>query len=105
MGTTPVSRNEWHAAGMSYDGFSGYAWLDGIPDLRTGINPYPLPGGLHDGGPDGSDFTVGAVHRGGEMGNFFQGQIAGLAVYERALSPAEMFALCNGLQAGDQTEL
>jgi hypothetical protein len=54
-----------------------------------------MSGGLHNGGPNGSDFTVGAVHRSGEMGNFFCGKIAALAVYRRALTPAEMFALAQ----------
>ena len=64
-------------------------------DARPGVNPYPLAGGLHDGGPNGSDFTVGAVDRGGEIGNFFCGDLAGLAVYDRALTPAEMLALAR----------
>jgi hypothetical protein len=45
--------------------------------------------GLFDGGEDGSDFTVGAVHRLGEMGNNFVGQIGGIAVFDRALSDDE----------------
>ncbi|WP_309387592.1 LamG-like jellyroll fold domain-containing protein [Cerasicoccus frondis] len=93
VGATPVACAEWSVVGMSYDGAHGYAWLNGRLDSRTGLNPYSMAGGLHDGGPNGSDFTVGAVDRSGEMGNFFQGRIAGLAVYRRALSPAEVFAL------------
>jgi len=78
---------------MSYDGISGYAWLNGNLDIRPGLNPYSIAGGLFDGGESGSDFTVGAVDRSGETGNFFTGKIAGLAVYRRALTPAEIFAL------------
>jgi len=95
MGATPVEPGRWVVAGMSYDGQSGAAWLDGRVDAVPGLNPYSLPGGLHDGGPTGSDFTVGAVHRSGEMGNFFRGRLAALAVYARSLSPAEMFALAH----------
>lgn len=51
---------------------------------------------MHDGGPSGSDFTVGAVDRFGTMGNFFCGRLAALAVYDRALTPAEIFALSCG---------
>ena len=80
---------------MRYDGSSGYAWLNGQLDVRPGLNPYSMAGGLHDGGPNGSDFTVGAVDRHGKIGNFFTGHIAGLAVYSRALSPAEIFALAS----------
>ncbi len=95
MGATPVPHGEWVVAGMSYDGQAGSAWLNGRLDAVPGLNPYSLACGLHDGGPDGSDFTVGAVHRSGEMGNFFHGHLAALAVYRRALTPAEMYALAK----------
>jgi hypothetical protein len=61
--------------------------------------PVFLRGGLFDGGPDGSDFTVGGVSRSGEMGNWFQGQIGGLAVYSRALSASEMHHLASATPA------
>jgi len=93
MGATAVPWDQWSVVGMSYDGHQGYAWYNGLLDICPGVNPYPLSGGLHDGGPEGSDFTVGGVHRSGEMGNFFCGGLAGLAVYRRALSPAEIYAL------------
>ena len=95
MGATAVPWDEWHTVAMAYDGVAGTAWLDGRLDARPGLNPYPMAGGLHDGGPRGSDFTVGAVHRSGEMGNFFRGRIAALAVYRRALTPAEHLALAR----------
>jgi hypothetical protein len=50
-------------------------------------NPYYFPYGM---GNNGSDFTVGAVLLKRGMGNFFKGQIGGLAVYNRALTDAEM---------------
>ena len=53
--------------------------------------------GLFDGGYLGSDFTVGAVNRSGEMGNFFVGQIGGLAVYDRALTKEEMRYLSSNI--------
>ena len=58
-------------------------------------NPYEYPGGLLDGGENGSDFTVGAVHRSGEMGNWYVGLIGGLAVFNRALSDEEMAYLAE----------
>jgi len=93
LGATAVGCDEWHVVGMSYDGQQATAWLDGQLDRQEGLNPYPYAGGLHDGGPEGSDFTVGAVHRSGEMGNFFAGLLGGLAVFDEALSPAEIWAL------------
>lgn len=98
MGASTVPWDEWSVVGMSYDGQAGYSWFNGLLDQHPTLNPYSLSGGLHDGGPNGSDFTVGAVHRSGEMGNFFCGSLAALAVYERALTPAEIYALAH---AGD----
>lgn len=93
FGATKVPHDQWSVVAMSYDGSQGYAWLDGRLDAQPMLNPYSLSGGLHDGGPNGSDFTVGAVHRSGEYGNFFTGLLSGLAVYDRALTPAEIAAL------------
>jgi hypothetical protein len=93
IGATCIDHERYHCIAMSYDGQHGYAWLDGRLDAQPTLNPYLLPGGLNDGGPDGSDFTVGAVDRSGEVGNFFAGRIAALAVYHRVLSPAEIWAL------------
>ncbi|WP_269526385.1 LamG-like jellyroll fold domain-containing protein [Coraliomargarita parva] len=95
VGSKPVPRDEWSVVGMSYDGQCGYAWLNGQLDTREGLNPYSMAGGLHNGGPNGSDFTVGAVDRHSNIGNFFTGDIAALAVYDRALSPAEIYALSS----------
>jgi len=96
MGESAIACGQWTVVAMSYDGRSGTAWRDGLMDGHSNLNPYPLAGGLHDGGEQGSDFTVGAVHRSGEMGNFFTGHLAALAVYGRALTAAEMFALAQG---------
>ncbi|MEI8292266.1 MAG: LamG domain-containing protein, partial [Verrucomicrobiota bacterium] len=56
-------------------------------------NPFPYPDGIYNGGKEGAPFTVGAVHRGGEWGNFFGGQIGGLAIFQRALTETEMKTL------------
>lgn len=93
VGSTPVPFDSWSVVGMSYDGYSGYAWLNGSLDFRPGLNPYSMADGLHNGGENGSDFTVGAVDRSGQIGNFFAGRIAGIAIYHRALTPAEIYAL------------
>lgn len=93
MGATPVPYDEWVVVAMSYDGQNGQVWFNGLPDVCPGVNPYGLAGGLHDSGPQGSDFTVGGVDRKGEMGNFFCGSLAALAFYNRALTLAEMVAI------------
>jgi len=95
MGATDVAFDQWSVVAMSYDGQAGSAWHNGILDLCPRLNPYSMAGGLHNSGPSGSDFTVGGVDRSGEIGNFFCGRLAALAVYRRALTPAEMFAICR----------
>lgn len=53
-------------------------------------NPYFSPDGIGD---NGSDFTMGAVLLKRGMGNFFKGRIGAIAVYDRALSGAELSEL------------
>ncbi len=93
IGATLVPLNEWSCTGFTYDGHMARSYLNGRLDLRDGRNPYAYEGGLFDGGPDGADFTVAAVHRSGEMGNWFTGLLGGLAVFDRALTDAEMLQL------------
>lgn len=93
IGRTKVQKGEWHAVAFTYDGTFAKVYLDGRLDRREKFNPYRYDEGLFDGGPDGADFTVAAVHRSGEMGNFFAGDIAGLAVFREALGDEEMARL------------
>jgi len=46
-------------------------------------------------GNNGSDFTVGAVLLKRGMGNFFKGQIGGLAIFDRALGRKELQRLAR----------
>ncbi|WP_373493697.1 hypothetical protein [Aquiflexum sp.] len=66
-------------------GFEGYP--DGLTQSK---NPYYFPDGM---GNNGSDFTVGSVLLRSGMGNFFIGQIGGLAVFDRALNDEEIYNL------------
>lgn len=90
IGATPVPLGEWCCAGFTYDGRVAKSYFNGRLDARDGRNPYVYELGLFDGGRDGADFTVGAVDRAGEMGNWYQGAIGGLAVFSRALREDEM---------------
>lgn len=90
IGESIVTFSEWHFAVFSFDGEQAKVYLDGQLDKREGFNPYAYPKALYDGGANGSDFTVGAVHRSGEMGNFYQGLLGGLAIYDRCLSSTEI---------------
>jgi len=67
---------------LNTTGFAGYP--DGLIQSK---NPYYFPQGM---GNNGSDFTVGAVLLKKGMGNFFKGQIGGLAVFNRALSAKQI---------------
>ncbi len=101
MGQTPVALGEWICAAISYDGRVAKTYLNGVLDEREGRNPLFYEGPLFDGGPNGSDFTVGATPRpetvdadfkphGGVIANPFYGVLGGLAVYNRALSAGEI---------------
>lgn len=90
IGQHPLEMEEWHFTAFTYDGKMIRAYLDGLPDTREERNPYIYDAGIFDGGKDGADFTVGAVHRSNEMGNHFVGNISGLAVLDRALSESEI---------------
>ena len=68
--------------------FAANIGFEGYPEgLRQVKNPYYFPDGIGD---NGSDFTVGAVFVDNRIGNYFKGEIGGLAVYDRALSAEEV---------------
>jgi hypothetical protein len=104
-----VPINEWCSVAFTYDGEYIKSYLngefetrepelinhtkgfDGYPDgLIQSKNPYSFPYGM---GNNGSDFTVGAVLLRNGMGNFFKGQIGGLAVFDRSLDENEINTL------------
>jgi hypothetical protein len=101
-----VKKNEWQFIAFTYDGTWIKSYLNGNFESRdpelinntTGFegfpegliqskNPYYFPDGMGD---NGSDFTVGSVLLRRGMGNFFIGQIGGLAVFNRALNDEEI---------------
>jgi len=107
IGATPVPFDTWQCVAMSYDGAYARAWLNGRLDERGDRNPYRYEGGLFDPGERGADFTVGAVARpdnvdaprtaGEDIGNQYHGDLAGLAVFDRALTADEMATLAGDL--------
>jgi hypothetical protein len=101
-----VQKGQWQFVAFTYDGQYIRSYLNGefearepelirntkgfpgYPDGAThSKNPYYFPDGM---GNNGSDFTVGAVLLARGMGNYFRGQIGGLAVFDRALSAEEI---------------
>lgn len=95
IGQTIVPFDAWQCVAFTYDGEYACAYLNGVLDERAGRNPFHYPHGLFDGGDDGADFTIGAVSRSGEAGNFFHGMIGGIAVYDRALTDEEILGLAR----------
>lgn len=101
-----VPKGEWCVVAFTYDGEYIRSYLDGefeprakelinhtkgfegYPDgLYQVKNPYYFPDGIGD---NGSDFTVGAVFVANRIGNYFKGDIGGVAIYDRALSVEEI---------------
>jgi hypothetical protein len=93
VGKTPVPFDEWATVAFSYDCQCARSYLNGSLDAWEDKNPYAYPGRLFAPETGGSDFTVGAVDRSGESGNWYRGLLGGLAVYGRALSDSEIAAL------------
>lgn len=106
-----VPAKQWTCVAFTYDGRYMKSYVNGVFEARKpelidhtkgfegypeGLthrkNPYYFPDGM---GNNGSDFTVGAVLLKKGMGNFFKGQIGGLAVFNRALSKKELQRLAN----------
>ncbi|WP_256757801.1 LamG domain-containing protein [Cohnella sp. WQ 127256] len=93
IGQSSVPFDQWQFIAFTYDGEYVRSYLNGKLDARDRYNPYSYKGGLFDGGADGADFTVGAVDRSGEIGNFYAGQIGGLAVFKKELTEQEIAEL------------
>lgn len=89
---TLVPVGQWHMVALSYDGAHSRIYVDGEFSPEPGRNPFPLPGGLFHGD---ADFTVGAVDRHGEIGNFLDGTLGGLAIYNRVLAAEELRVLAQ----------
>lgn len=101
-----VAKGTWQFVAFTYDGQYIRSYLNGKFETREpepishtkGFAGYP-EGAFHSKNPyyfadgmgnNGSDFTVGAVLLARGMGNYFRGQIGGLAVFDRALSAEEI---------------
>ncbi|GIW83292.1 MAG: hypothetical protein KatS3mg105_5099 [Gemmatales bacterium] len=91
----PVPLASWQCLAMTYDGKKVCLYLNGYLSEAEGMNPFPYPHGLFDGGEEGADFTVGMVSVGGKPGNFLGATIGGLAVFDRALTEDEVKSLPN----------
>lgn len=89
---TKISLNQWTHVAMTFDGKASRVFVNGKLVAEEGHNPYPLENGIFDGI---GDFTVGAVDRSGEMGNFLNGELDELAIYSEALSESLLLKLAG----------
>ena len=100
-GKTFLETNRWYMIAFTYDGGQIKVYVDGQLDENGNYNPFVYEKGILDAGESGSDFTVaqravpkwpeypeGVPHNVG-----FSGHMAGLAVYDRALTADEMASL------------
>lgn len=98
-----MATGTWYCAAFTYDGTQAISYLDGMADPRPTFtdnqaatyakNPYVFTSGLNRGATQ-APFTVGGNLLGsGALGNLFNGSIGGLAVFNRALSQAEIAKL------------
>ncbi len=107
-GATQLERDRWYMIAYTYDGKSIKVYVDGHLDRNENYNPFLFDGPIYDGGKDGADFTVGlrrvprfATYPDGKPENEagFDGQIGGLAIYDRALTEREIMQLHRGTAA------
>mmetsp|Transcript_22266 Transcript_22266/g.58160 ORF Transcript_22266/g.58160 Transcript_22266/m.58160 type:complete len:302 (-) Transcript_22266:653-1558(-) len=113
-GTTDLGDGKWHCIANVYNSTDILAYVDGELDNHGDSgdrhNPFKYPdppkfpiGGIFTPPPGGgADFAVGShlIHPGGgvgpsTLGQVFHGELAGLAVFDTALSAAEMRTLCG----------
>jgi hypothetical protein len=91
---TSVPHNEWVCAAFTYDGKEVRAYYNGVCEEHEGYNPYKFPDGIYDGGEKGSGFKVGVTDElHGKKCNWFAGTVGGIALFDRALTAAEMKTL------------
>jgi hypothetical protein len=99
-----VNDSVMHLAVATYDGLNSRAYLDGVLAPFTygsyGLrNPFTSgDGGGLSGGPNlHGDFSVGIHKVGGYWTTQFTGVIAGVAVFDRALTAGEISDIANGV--------
>ena len=94
----------WHCLATTYDGADIRAYVNGTFAPNSARNPFPLTGGIWDPsrapGRVGAEFGVGANRVNTTAGgpptwtNRFIGLLGGVAVWDRALSEADVGRAC-----------
>lgn len=108
-GRTECDREHWHAVAFTWDTRQICVYVNGLLDANGNANPFPFDAPIFDGGDTGADFTVAqramAVWHDYPDGLMpadegFSGLFGGLAVYDRALTEAEVAALSRPATGG-----
>ena len=98
-GKSKLGYDEWNMIAFTYDHEAIRVYFNGKLDENGNYNPFYWDKPIFDGGEDGGDFTVAQRevpswpdYPEGQPGNKvgFGGVLGGLAVYNRALEPAEI---------------
>jgi len=87
-----VSLNEWIYYVVTYDGTNYFAYVNGIPRTITFIEKY-----TGDMSVPTKPLLIGVWGDGVPATNWKKGAIAGVRIYNRALSPEEIRAHCSYL--------
>lgn len=87
---TPVVRDQWHHLVGIFDGGNATLFLDGVQGTTQAIG-----GVLQDAGPAPDRIMIGATRDGAGSGFNFNGLIDEVAIYNYALSPAQIAAHYN----------
>jgi len=98
-GKTRLEQDRWYMVAFTFDGEVIKVYVDGQLDENGNYNPFYYDGPIYDGGKEGADFTVAQRDHPKwpdypegtpDHNEGFDGKIAGLAVYDRALTVEEI---------------
>lgn len=101
-GPTYLQKHRWYMLTSTYDGSRIKVYVNGSLDENPGYNPFLYEKGIFDAGINGADFTVAqrAVPKwpdypqnAPDNGVGFSGYLGGLGIFDRALTPAEIYEL------------
>jgi hypothetical protein len=101
----PLPPDMWHCVANVYDGETIRVYVNATLSDNGNVNPYPLTGGIYSpeaAGRAGAEFGVGVTPAFGF--NQFEGLLGGLAVFNSALTPVQLGAVCEWPSQGSQRD-
>lgn len=91
-GSSDWDDGNWHHFAAVYNDTDMRLYKDGLLDSKGADNPLVYSGGILD---TSDDFLIGAGKFNGGLGNYFDGLIMEVAIFDRALSAAEVLEIKN----------